>query len=198
MEANQPNPRLKQLEENQLATFCAALSERMLPNYQLFAEVTECGDAKVLRLALDKVWDRLANRCGAVNFETQLEKVDAVTPDPEQFDMYGVYPALDACVALLTTLNQMIEASYQDARQISQLSLQCIETYLEVSADPELSDEELVRYINTHELIELEQQFQDSLIDQLEGANPPPAALLDQIQQQAANNGVSNIGISAD
>ncbi|RDE18372.1 DUF416 family protein [Motiliproteus coralliicola] len=198
MDANQPSPRLKQLNDQQLSAFCAAISERLLPNYALFSQVAEFGNTQTLRTALDKIWDRLCNRCGAVNFETQMEKVDAVVPDPEDFDMYGVYPALDTCVALITTLNQMVEASHQDARQTSQLSLQGIETYLELIADAELSDEQLVRFINTHELIEQELEFQESLIDQLLQKASPDAATLDKIRTQAANDGVSNIGISLD
>ncbi|WP_421867066.1 YjaG family protein [Motiliproteus sp.] len=198
MDANQPSPRLKQLNDQQLSAFCAAISERLLPNYALFSQVAEFGNTQTLRTALDKIWDRLCNRCGAVNFETQMEKVDAVVPDPEEFDMYGVYPALDTCVALITTLNQMVEASHQDARQTSQLSLQGIETYLELIADAELSDEQLVRFINTHELIEQELEFQESLIDQLLQKASPDAATLDKIRTQAANDGVSNIGISLD
>ncbi|MEH6825517.1 MAG: YjaG family protein [Motiliproteus sp.] len=198
MDANQPSPSLKQLNDWQLAAFCAAVSERLFPNYVLFSRVAEFGDTQVLRTALDKVWDRLSNRCGSVNFETQMEKVDAAIPEPENFDMYGVYPALDACVALITTLNQMVEASYQDARQISQLALQCIETYLEVIADAELSDEELVRFINTHPLLEIEQQFQDSIIEQLLRSAKVNIALLDSIRLEASNKGVSNIGICDD
>ncbi|MEH6471395.1 MAG: YjaG family protein [Halopseudomonas sp.] len=195
MEANQPSLRLKQLNDWQLATFCAAVSERLLPNYALFSRVTEFGETQLLRTALDKIWERLTNRCGSVNFETQMEKVDAVIPEPDDFDMYGVYPALDACVALITTLNQMVEASHQDACQTSQLSWRCLETYLEVIADPELSDEELVRFINTHPLTEIEQQFQDSVIDQLLASSKADTALLDGIRDEARNDGVSNIGI---
>lgn len=198
MDANQPSPSLKQLNDWQLAAFCAAVSERLIPNYVLFSRVAEFGDTQVLRTALDKVWDRLSNRCGSVNFETQIEKVDAVIPEPDDFDMYGVYPALDACVALITTLNQMVEASYQDTRQISQLSLQCIETYLEVIADAALSDEDLVRFINTHPLLEIEQQFQDSIIEQLLSSAKVNIALLDSIRLEASNEGVSNIGICDD
>jgi uncharacterized protein YjaG (DUF416 family) len=198
LDANPPRSDLKQLSDWQLAAFCAAVSERLLPNYNLFVRVSEFGDSQVLRAVLDKVWDRLTNRCGSVNFETQMEKVDAVIPDVEDFDMYGVYPALDACVALITTLNQMIEASYQDSRQISQLSLQGVETYLELIADSELSDEELVRFINTHPLIEIEQQFQQSLIEQLLSSTESDNKVLDAIRLEAANDGVSNIGISDD
>jgi uncharacterized protein YjaG (DUF416 family) len=198
LDANQSSPDLKQLNDWQLATFCAAVSERLFPNYLLFSRVSEFGDSQILRTALDKVWDRLSNRCGSVNFETQMEKVDAVIPEPEDFDIYGVYPALDACVALIATLNQMIEASHQDARQISQLSLKGIETYLEVIADAELSDEELVRFINSHPLIEIEQQFQDNLIEQLMSNANVNVALLDSIRLQASNEGVSNIGICDD
>lgn len=198
MQANPSDLGLKQLNDWQLAAFCAAISERLYPNYALFSQVSEFGQPQVLRTALDKIWDRLSNRCGAVNFETQMEKVDAVTPEADDFDIYGVYPALDACVALITTLNQMVEASHQDAWQISQLSLQGIETYLEVIADAELSDEDLVRFISTHPLLEIEQRFQHRLAGQLLASSKATPALFDSIRVEAHNKGVSNIGISDD
>ena len=35
-----------------------------------------------------------------MNFDSQLEKLEEAIPDASQFDIYSVYPAIDACVAL--------------------------------------------------------------------------------------------------
>ena len=162
------NSCLQDFEPWQLAAFTAALAERMFPNYALFARVAEFGNAEVLRMAMDKVWDKLCQRGGKVNFETQLERVEPEIPEVENYDMYGVYPALDAAVAVCAAINQMESASAEEAANIGQLSQECVATYLEVIADPDLSDEELVRFINTHELMEQELGFQQQLLKQLQ------------------------------
>ncbi len=186
---------LQEFDDWQLGVFTTALAERMFPNFALFARVVESGGAEVVRMALDKIWDRLSQRGGKVNFETQLERVDAEVPNVDNFDMYGVYPALDAAVAACAAINQIEAASAEEALNISQLSQECVATYLEVIADPELSDEELVRFINTHELMEQELGFQQQLLEQLQRATGPTASLLDSLRELAENQGVSNIGI---
>ena len=35
-----------------------------------------------------------------VNFDSQLEKLEEAIPSAEDYDLYGVYPAIDACIAL--------------------------------------------------------------------------------------------------
>lgn len=185
---------IRQFNEWQLATFTAAQAERMFPNFSLFANVTEAADAVVMRTALDQVWEHLCQR-GNCNIEAQLLRVEEQTPDVEQFDIYGVYPALDAAVALAATLEQLSHPSVEEAINIYQLSEECIATYLEVSADASLSDEELVRFINTHELMDQQLTFTEELIKQLLGMETPKAAVIDQLRDLAANQGVSNIGI---
>ncbi|MEH6814627.1 MAG: YjaG family protein [Motiliproteus sp.] len=195
--ANQ-REQLKQMESWQLVAFTAALAERMFPNYQLFARVVDGGgNAEVVRMALDKVWDSLCQR-GKVNFETQMERVEAQVPDVESYDMYGVYPALDAAVAVCAAINQAENASVEEALNISQLSEECVATYLEVIAETDLSDEELVRFINSHQLMEQELTFQSELLQRLTSASTQQAGLLEKLRVLAANQGVSNIGISND
>ncbi len=179
-----------------LAAFSAAIAERMFPNYLFFARLTEFGDTAKLRDALNQVWDRLSNRPGKSNFETLLAKVDAEVPSVDDFDFYGVYPALDAAVALCGTLDQMQSASVDEALHLAELSSECVATFLEFTADPDVSDEELVRFIATHELTEQELQFQQTLVAMLADQEQPTATLLDAVRELAANGGVSNIGIA--
>jgi uncharacterized protein YjaG (DUF416 family) len=42
----------------------------------------------------------LVNKDSKVNFDNQLEKLEEIIPSADDFDMYGVYPAIDACIAL--------------------------------------------------------------------------------------------------
>ncbi len=189
--------KISSLNEWQLAAYTAAHAERLFPNFELFANVTESKDADVLRMALDKVWDHLCQR-GNCNTETQLQRVEEQTPDVEQYDMYGVYPALDAAVTVTAALEQLDHPSPDEALNISLLAEETVASYLEVIAEPTLSDEELVRFINTHELMEQQLGFAENLLDQLTLLNTPKAHVLDELRELARNQGVSNIGICVD
>lgn len=190
--------RLEGLDQWQLTLFATALAERQFPNYQLFTEVTDWGDANQARQQLDKLWDRLANRTGALNVEVQLEKLEGITPDVDDFDFYGVNPALDFCVCLHAAFVQQEDASFEEAGGVAQVSMACVDTFLEFTADPELSDEDLVKFINTHELMLQEEAFQQELLEQLQAGRSGDVALADQLRQLAGNDGVSNIGIAND
>lgn len=186
--------KIETLSDWQLALLTAAQAERMFPNFELFAGVTDSFDASVMRLALDKVWDQLSQR-GNCNAEVQLERVEEQTPDVDEYDIYGVYPALDAAVAIAASLEQLIQPSADDALNINLLAEEAIASYLEMIAEPDLSDEELVRYINTHELMLQHQAFLENLIAQLAAIKTPKASIIDELRKLAHNQGVSNIGI---
>ncbi len=127
----------------QQIAFSAALLERMLPNYQLFSEAADFGDAKVLRNQLDIIWQWLANRSAVkINIDAQLLKLEPETPDPEAFDSFGVFPALDACMALTALWQLMqskpakkgkvLEVELDNIKSISRLSHNSVSYYIEL------------------------------------------------------------------
>ena len=92
--------RLEKLESWQHVTFMACLCERMYPNYAAFCKQTGFGDGHIYRRILDLIWETLTVKDAKVNFDSQLEKLEEAIPAADDFDLYGVYPAIDACVAL--------------------------------------------------------------------------------------------------
>ncbi len=189
---------LYDLQDWQLVAFCAAVTERMFPNFALFSRLVEFGDAQQLRQILNGVWDYLANSGARMNFEVQLDKVEANMPDLKEFDMYGAYPALDAVVAIYSTLNSVLSADAAEAANVANLSRECVAAYIEVSdGDDQMSDEELVKLINTHEMMEQEEAFQAEVLAQLQQGRQS-ASLIRELRRLAENEGVSNIGISDD
>ena len=188
---------LAELQDWQLVAFSAALSERMFPNFALFSRLVEFGNAQQLRQILNGVWDKLGNTGAKMNFEVQLDKVEANIPDLEEFTMYGALPANDAVVALFSTLNIILAADPEEAANVANLSRECVASFIEISeADDQLSDEEVVRLINTHEMMEQEEAFQEEVLERVTSSKKPNKDLIAALRELAHNEGFSNIGIT--
>ncbi len=183
------------LKDWQLAAYCAAVSERMFPNFALFARLMEFGDVAKMRQILDAVWDNLSNTGAKMNFEVQLDKVEANMPNLDEFDMYGASPALDAIVALYSSLNTVLSADAGEVLNVANMSRESVATFIEMSADDQISDDELVRFINTHELMQQEDDFHADILEIIQDDLPRTAAL-SELRELAHNDGYSNIGIS--
>ena len=188
---------LAELQDWQLVAFSAALSERMFPNFALFSRLVEFGNAQQLRQILNGVWDKLGNTGAKMNFEVQLDKVEANIPDLEEFSMYGALPANDAVVALFSTLNIILAADPEEAANVANLSRECVASFIEISeADDQRSDEEVVRLINTHEMMEQEEAFQEEVLERVTSSKKANKDLITALRELAHNEGFSNIGIT--
>ena len=66
--------RVRALEGWKSVAFGAALLERMLPNYTLFCELTESGDAHALRNCLNLVWETLKSPKSNLISQCSLKK----------------------------------------------------------------------------------------------------------------------------
>ncbi|WP_299182372.1 YjaG family protein [uncultured Neptuniibacter sp.] len=182
------------LKDWQLVAFCAAISERMFPNFALFSRLMEFGDVSKMRQILDAVWDHLNDTGAKMNFEVQLDKVEVNMPDLDEFEMYGASPALDAVVALFSTLNTVVAADAGEVLNVANMSRESVATFIELNADDQISDEELVRFINTHELMQQEDDFQADILEIIQDDLPRREALA-ELRELSHNDGYSNLGI---
>lgn len=106
--------RLERLESWQHVTFMACLCERMYPNYAMFCKQTEFGDGQIYRRILDLIWETLTVKDAKVNFDSQLEKFEEAIPAADDYDLYGVYPAIDACVALSELMHSRLSGEIRN------------------------------------------------------------------------------------
>ena len=185
----------------QQIAFASALLERMLPNYKMFSESCNFGDYAVLRNQLDLVWQRLdKNNKTNINVDAQLNKLEEQTPDPEAFDTFGVYPALDTCMAMMS-LFQLIRSKdsdkdFEDINSISRLSHNSVSYYVELLLLDESEAEIDIQQsqINEHPLAEWEKATQYELFDFLKFAaeNKRSCQLA---KEMVLSEGLSNLGI---
>ena len=190
---NPIHKRLENLATWQHLTFMACLCERMYPNYHLFCEITEQPqNAKVYHNILNLVWEYLTVKEANINFENQLEKLENIIPDVNDYDFYGVVPALDACEGLAEVLHTIIAgASLDQAVKVSQLSLGTVAGYLETEYDRTLSEVEL----KESDLIQQELDVQWQLYRALKEAERHDVELISDLKNALREESVSNICI---
>jgi uncharacterized protein YjaG (DUF416 family) len=183
----------------QQVAFAGALLERMLPNYQMFSESSEFGDYALLRNQLDLIWQWLdKNNKIKINIGAQLNKLEEQTPDPEAFDSFGVFPALDVCMAMMS-LWQLIQTNgkdkaHEDINSISRLSQNSVNYYVELLLIEEGDEEQPTANIDEHPLLVWENETQTELFDFLKFAAETKRSC--QLATKIVlSEGLSNLGI---
>jgi uncharacterized protein YjaG (DUF416 family) len=155
----------KKLTPWQQGVFAAALVERMLPNFSLYNETSGCGDMALLRNQLDLVWQRLAKKSVKINFEVQLEKLEGQVPEVNDDDAFGVYAALDVCMALTSLLQGMADKSQESFEQVSKLSYANTSAYVELLLLEQGAEQISEAMLKDHPLLQWEKDSQFELFD---------------------------------
>ena len=148
---------LAKLNQWQQLAFCSALCERSFPNYELFCEL-EGLDASSSRKILNKVWEFLRGQLKSLkNMEKQLESLTDLIPSPEEYDQYGVYPAMDTLLALQSCVQAILDSSIGDAENIQNLMRERLAEVLDMQeisqSESELWQRQLDLESNVYDLI---------------------------------------------
>ncbi|NTS78663.1 YjaG family protein [Catenovulum sp. SM1970] len=185
--------RIRDLKRTQQIAFSALLLERMLPNYQLYSELTEQGDFKVLRKALDAIWQKLYDPKTKINLELREERVSEQIPEEQTSDSIGLYAAIDAAMALVSLLSLMQRAPDEGQKEsvyVSLLSQGTIERLLISSGEAEHSKDAL-----NHPHMQWEIDSQNEFLDRVEKIHKFDAQACKDLQVLALAEGVTNLGI---
>lgn len=188
---------LKELSPWQQTAFATALAERMYPNYALFCQVTEQEEqATQLKNGLMLIWEQLANRESKINFEVQLEKLADLIPNDADYEMYGVYPAIDAAMAAHTAMELAMGTPAEEVTRVSRLMRQTIISFIEATEELPEEDKARRKALNDHELMQYDREFQDEVLSELKSMKRPEKERLKQLRLMAQNEGVSCLGLA--
>lgn len=163
----------------------------------MFSEASEFGQYKVLRNQLDLVWQWLdKNNRIKINYEAQLLKLEEHIPNPEHFDSLGVFPALDAAMALMSLLQNMQDKDSDGFDNVGRLSENSVSYYVELilSEDKPEGDEVSDAEIQSHPLMAWEIATQNELFDYLNIAAENKKTC-EQAKGLVLEEGLSNLGI---
>lgn len=187
--------RLEKLLPWQHFAFMVALCERMYPNYALFCQKTQFAAGERYRQILDLVWEILTVKQAKIDFDSQLEKFETAIPLAGDFDLYGVYPAIDACVALSELLHACISGeTLEHAIAVSQVSINSVVMLEMTQAEQEMSDQQLGELESIQQEWDIQWEIYRLLIDSEKNNSHLLKGLRADLRE--ANN--SNIGIFFD
>jgi uncharacterized protein len=185
--------RLQALSPRQQQAFMAALCERLLPNYALFAQTTGEGSPAGLRAILDLVWEQLAVKEARIDFDRQAEKLAELEPAVTD-DSFGVRRAMEAVVALSALLDTLRGEAPEAVLEVSRVSKGGVRAFIELTEGEE-DAERLAARIREHPLMADENDFQDAVLEAAEGQLDRDA--LKALRRLGRNEGVSNLGLEA-
>ena len=190
---NPIHKRLENLESWQHLTFMAALCERMAPNFNLFCQMNNLEmEVKVYQNILNLVWEYLTVKDAKINFENQLEKLETIIPDVNDYESFGVVPALDACQALAEILHAIIAGeTLERAVEMSLISLGTVTSLLETETGQDWSESEL----KESEDIQAELDVQWQIYRLLKECEKRDIELILDLKNEIRAEGISNIGI---
>ncbi|CAM4010853.1 YjaG family protein [Rahnella bruchi] len=185
--------RLEKLESWQHVTFMASLCERMYPNYQAFCLETGFGEAQLYRRILDLIWETLVVKDAKVNFDSQLEKLEEAVPSSDDYDLYGVYPAIDACIALGELIHSRLSGeTLSHAIAVSETSIRTVAMLEMTQAGKEMTDDEL----KVIPAVEEEWDIQWEIFRLLADCEERDLELIKGLRSDLREAAVSNIGIN--
>lgn len=188
--------RLEKLAPWQEITFMVCLCERMYPNFAMFCQHTEFANARIYKDILDSIWEILTVKTAKVNFERQLEKLEELIPVADDFDFYAVYPAIDACEALSHLLHALLDRELlsETVQKISQLSITTVKQLEEAQGASDITNENQ----KDNEAICAEWDVQWAIYRPLKDATERDSYLIKDLRDELRDDGVSNIGMTAD
>ena len=138
------------------------------------------------------MWEYLTVKDAKINFENQLEKLETIIPDVNDYESFGVVPALDACQALAEILHAIIAGeTLERAVEMSLISLGTVTSLLETETGRDWSDSELKESKD----IQAELDVQWQIYRLLKECEKRDIELILDLKNEIRAEGISNIGI---
>lgn len=198
MNANQFLKAVEQLQGWRQYLFLVALAERGFPNFVLFSDAIGQKAGARMRVLLDSAWNLVNEKASEADLTRMLARLEQMSPSPEKYDSYGVHPAFDFCQLLEQALLDMLNPGRDRALDASRLATATVMSFIEFSEGEDLDEDELVRLLDHHPLMKADKAFQRELVLSLKRQRTPMESFVADLQAQAADDGVSNLGIALD
>ncbi len=177
---------LNALSHWQQLSFCAALCERSFPNFQLFCEMEDQeAHHTQARKILNKAWEYLRGQLSSLkNIENQLDPLNELIPDPNLYEHFGAYPAMDTMITLQSCIQGILDDSIQDALAIQTVTHERLKEVMELQGQTQENSELWLRQL----------AFEAQALEII-GAKNSHAEAIKQLIPLSHDQGVSQLGI---
>ncbi|MDF7666403.1 DUF416 family protein [Orbaceae bacterium ESL0727] len=184
--------RVAKLAEWQQRLFMACLCERMYPNFAFYCQQVNSDNMQAYRKILDLVWESLLVKEAKINFDLQLEKLEAIIPIITEESPYLIYPAIDACEALGEVLHSYLSNDIDEhSAQVSSISAMTIAEMIMTQQNKLLTIDEQMQLAEVIEEFDLQWEIFRTIRDESEYNRDIIKGLRDDIKDAK----VSNIGV---
>jgi len=148
---------LSGLSAYQLMVWGYLICEGLYPNYVAFHMAKQWGDPSVLREILDWLRHIIKDRTqySPVTAQLYFEKVEAITPDTEDFSGVLGSEALDVCCAVLNLLEFTVTRNVESVVQIAGHARDTIDLFVQEQYDMDPQDPKLEERIENDEFMQL-------------------------------------------
>ena len=185
--------RMEKLPEWQQRLFMVCLCERMYPNFVYYCkQVENQEDSKNYKKILDLIWESLLVYDVKINFDLQLEKLEAIIPVFTNESPYMVYPAIDACHALSELLHSYLSGDIAEhTAKVSSISATTV-------AEFEMTKNNVLLTENEQELLPTvkdEFDLQWDIFRLLRDESNSPVDLIKGLKTEIRMAKISNIGV---
>ncbi|OCG24323.1 hypothetical protein A9G22_04170 [Gilliamella sp. App2-1] len=185
--------RVEKLPQWQQRLFMVCLCERMYPNFVFYCQQQQNDDdAKSYKKILDLVWESLLVEDVKINFDLQLEKLEAIIPIVTEDSPYMVYPAIDACQALGEVLHSYLSGEIAEhTAKVSSISATTVAEFEMTKTNVTLSEDEQQNLPSVIDEFDLQWELFRLLRDQ----NNEMIELIKGLKAEIRAEGISNIGV---
>ena len=189
------NSLLEPLGPKRRFAFALSCCERLYPNYVAFVRKYRWGDSSILREALDSCWSRLRGDLDEIEVENLKERLEAITPDTDDFSGTLVSPALDAAVAAHLLMESLTDDSISTIIDIASLCRDTVDMHLSELENLDSSDPNTETKIMSHKLMQAELLRQRVDIEVLSRVDLDDVREVDALARKWKNPSSSNIGL---
>lgn len=188
--------RLIKLDSKRQLAFGAVCCERLLPNYLAFQKDAGWGNFDLVRKALDCVWASLNGRTpSSQEIKEITTSCESAAPDSEDFDSLYVTSAQDACFAVCSLLDYLLESDVLKVVQVATYATDSVDLYVQEIESMAPNDPQLEQKILMHRLMQRELAQEEADLKTIELAPSLNQDFLVQLKTSWNNNGKSNLDL---
>ena len=122
--------KLSGLSDDKNIVFSLLICEKLLPNYKCFSVKYNFGDAEQLKSIISDLYSNLLAENIKYDINQYISKVDSITPNTEDFDAIYASFALDACTAILSTLQFIKNKDINDVIDVAIYARDTVDMYI--------------------------------------------------------------------